>query len=130
MLTRRLLLALTATVSLTAGAEDAVAADAYPSRAVTLIVPYAAGGASDTVARIIAESMSQTLGQQMVVENVGGASGTIGAARVARADPDGYTIMLHTPTPPASSWSTSGPTGTRSRSAMPGWAGPRTSAAC
>jgi tripartite-type tricarboxylate transporter receptor subunit TctC len=97
MLTRRLLLALTATVSLTAGAEDAVAADAYPSRAVTLIVPYAAGGASDTVARIIAESMSQTLGQQMVVENVGGASGTIGAARVARADPDGYTIMLHTP---------------------------------
>ena len=68
-----------------------------PSRTVTLIVPYAAGGASDTVARIIAESMTRTLGQQMIVENVGGASGTIGAARVARADPDGYTVMLHTP---------------------------------
>ena len=97
MLTRRLLLALAATASLAIGAQDTVAADAYPSRTVTLIVPYAAGGASDTVARIIAESMTQTLGQQMIVENVGGASGTIGAARVARADPDGYTVMLHTP---------------------------------
>jgi tripartite-type tricarboxylate transporter receptor subunit TctC len=97
MLTRRLLLTLATTASLAIGAQDAAAADAYPSRTVTLIVPYAAGGASDTVARIIAESMTQTLGQQMIVENVGGASGTIGAARVARADPDGYTVMLHTP---------------------------------
>ena len=97
MLSRRLLLTLAATASLTISAQGAAAAEAYPSRTVTLIVPYAAGGASDTVARIMAESMSQTLGEQMIVENVGGASGTIGAARVARADPDGYTIMLHTP---------------------------------
>jgi tripartite-type tricarboxylate transporter receptor subunit TctC len=60
-------------------------------------VPYAAGGATDTVGRILAESMSQTLGQQVIVENVGGASGTIGAARAAKADPDGYTLLLHTP---------------------------------
>ena len=97
MSTRRLLLALAATAALVVNTPSVVATDAYPSQTITLIVPYAAGGASDTVARIIAESMSQTLGQQMIVENVGGASGSIGAARVARADPDGYTVMLHTP---------------------------------
>jgi tripartite-type tricarboxylate transporter receptor subunit TctC len=97
MLDRRLLLALVAAVPLTLAAGPALAADPYPSRIVTMIVPYAAGGATDTVGRILAESMSQTLGQQVIVENVGGASGTIGAARVAKADPDGYTILLHTP---------------------------------
>jgi tripartite-type tricarboxylate transporter receptor subunit TctC len=97
MLSRRLVLALAATASLVASAGTAIAADAYPSRTVTLMVPYAAGGASDTVGRILAESMTQTLGQQVIVENVGGASGTIGAARVAKADPDGYTLLLHTP---------------------------------
>jgi tripartite-type tricarboxylate transporter receptor subunit TctC len=98
MLTRRLLLALAAAVALARGAETAVAAaDSYPSRVISLIVPYAAGGPSDTVGRILAESMSRTLGQQVIVENLGGASGTIGAARVAKANPDGYTLLLHTP---------------------------------
>ena len=73
-----------------------LSADAYPSRVITMVVPYAAGGPSDTVARLLAEPMTRGLGQQVIVENVGGASGTIGAARVARADPDGYTILLHT----------------------------------
>ena len=76
------------------GAGTAQAQD-YPTRPVTMVVPFAAGGPTDTVARLVAQSMSKTLGQQVVVENVGGAGGTIGAARVAKADPDGYTILLH-----------------------------------
>ena len=96
MLIRRLLLALAAATPLALGAETATAADdAYPSGVITLIVPYAAGGPSDTVGRLLAESMSETLGQQVIVENIGGASGTLGAARVANADPDGYTLLLH-----------------------------------
>jgi len=67
----------------------------FPSRPITIIVPFAAGGPTDTVARLIAESMTQTLGQQVIVENAGGAGGTIGATRVARAKPDGYTLLLH-----------------------------------
>ena len=67
----------------------------YPSRPVTLIVPFAAGGPTDTVARLLAESITQTLGQQVVVENATGAGGTIAAARVARAKPDGYTLLIH-----------------------------------
>ncbi|MPT24395.1 MAG: tripartite tricarboxylate transporter substrate binding protein BugD, partial [Starkeya sp.] len=72
----------------------AVAQD-YPNRPVTMVVPFAAGGPTDTVARLIAESMSRTLGQQVVVENVGGAGGTRGAGQVAKAAPDGYTVLLH-----------------------------------
>jgi tripartite-type tricarboxylate transporter receptor subunit TctC len=60
-----------------------------------MVVPFAAGGPTDTVTRLVAESMSKDLGQQIVVENVGGAGGTLGAARVAQADPDGYTLLLH-----------------------------------
>jgi tripartite-type tricarboxylate transporter receptor subunit TctC len=71
------------------------AQSAYPTKSVTMIVPFAAGGPTDTVARLIAQSMSKTLKQTVVVENVGGAGGTIGAARVAKADPDGYTLFLH-----------------------------------
>ncbi|HEX2338333.1 MAG TPA: tripartite tricarboxylate transporter substrate-binding protein [Hyphomicrobiaceae bacterium] len=71
----------------------AMAADAnYPSKAVTLVVPFAAGGPTDVVARILGDHMSRTLGQQFVVENVGGAGGTTGMARVAAAEPDGYTL--------------------------------------
>ena len=71
----------------------AVAADAnYPSKAVTLVVPFAAGGPTDVVARIVGDHMSRTLGQQFVVENVGGAGGTTGMTRVAAAEPDGYTL--------------------------------------
>ena len=70
-------------------------AQQYPNRVVTLIVPFTAGGPTDTVARLIAQPMSKTLKQQVIVENVGGAGGTIGAARVARSAPDGYTLFLH-----------------------------------
>lgn len=70
-------------------------AQSYPDRTITVVVPFAAGGPTDTVARLVAESMSKDLGQQLIVENVGGAGGTLGAARVAKADPDGYTLLLH-----------------------------------
>lgn len=73
----------------------AALAQSYPDRTITVVVPFAAGGPTDTVARLIAESMSKDLGQQLIVENVGGAGGTLGAARVAKADPDGYTLLLH-----------------------------------
>jgi tripartite-type tricarboxylate transporter receptor subunit TctC len=65
----------------------------YPTRPITVVVPFPAGGPSDVVARIIAEHMSRTLGQTLVIENVGGAGGTIGSARVAAATPDGYTLL-------------------------------------
>ena len=67
----------------------------YPSRPITLVVPYAAGGPSDVIARLIGQSMSATLGQQIVIENVAGAGGTTGAARVADARPDGHTLLIH-----------------------------------
>lgn len=66
----------------------------YPTRPVTIVVPFSAGGPTDTVTRLVAEAMSRDLGQQIVVENVGGAGGTLGAGRVADADPDGYTLLL------------------------------------
>lgn len=71
------------------------AAPAYPTRPITVIVPFSAGGPTDTVARLVAESMTRTLGQQVLVENVGGAGGTRGAGQVAKAAPDGYTVLLH-----------------------------------
>ncbi|RWP38545.1 MAG: tripartite tricarboxylate transporter substrate binding protein BugD [Mesorhizobium sp.] len=72
----------------------AFAAD-YPDRSIFMVVPYAAGGPTDTIARLTADAMSKSLGQQIVVENAAGAGGTIGARRVADADPDGYTILVH-----------------------------------
>lgn len=71
------------------------AQSAYPTKTITVIVPFAAGGPTDTVARLVAQSMSADLKQQVMIENVGGAGGTIGAARVAKSDPDGYTLFLH-----------------------------------
>ncbi|HET7849128.1 MAG TPA: tripartite tricarboxylate transporter substrate-binding protein [Pseudolabrys sp.] len=68
-------------------------AGGYPSRTITVIVPYPPGGASDVVARIVADGMSRVLNETIVIENVGGAGGTIGTARVAAADPDGYTLL-------------------------------------
>lgn len=77
-----------------AAPETPSAQTAYPTKPITLVVPAAAGGPTDTVARLIAESMSRTLGQTVIIENVGGAGGTIGMARVASATPDGYTIAV------------------------------------
>ncbi|SMO64230.1 tripartite tricarboxylate transporter substrate-binding protein [Paracoccus laeviglucosivorans] len=88
---KKLLGALCAATMLTA---PAFAQD-YPERQITMVVPFAAGGPTDTVARLVAEKMSGDLGQQIVVENVGGAGGTLGAGQVAKADPDGYTVLLH-----------------------------------
>jgi tripartite-type tricarboxylate transporter receptor subunit TctC len=72
----------------------AAAAQPYPSRPVVMVVPYGAGGPTDTVARILGEGMRTSLGQQVVIENVTGASGTIGVGRVVRAAPDGYTVSI------------------------------------
>jgi tripartite-type tricarboxylate transporter receptor subunit TctC len=69
-------------------------AQTYPSRTVTMIVPFAAGGPTDVSARIVAERMSRTLGQQIIIENVLGAGGTTGSIRAMRANPDGYTIEM------------------------------------
>src|SRR5882672_10250885 len=70
-----------------------IQAQGYPDHTITMIVPFPAGGPSDIVARIAAESMGRHLGQNIVIENVGGAGGTIGATRAAEAKPDGYTVF-------------------------------------
>jgi len=68
----------------------------FPERTIKMVVPFAAGGSTDLVARLVADKMSNLLGQQIIVENVGGAGGNIGAAQVVRAEPDGYTILMGT----------------------------------
>ena len=73
---------------------ESAATPAYPSRPITMIVPYPAGGQADTIGRIIAAHMRATLGQPLIIENVGGASGSIGVGRVARAAADGYTLAF------------------------------------
>jgi tripartite-type tricarboxylate transporter receptor subunit TctC len=83
-----LLGALLCLISFTANAQD------WPTRPVTMIVPYAAGGPVDTVGRIMARGLTEALGQQVIVENVGGGGGMTGANRVAKATPDGYTFLL------------------------------------
>jgi putative tricarboxylic transport membrane protein len=94
---RRALLSATVAAALGAfaTAPGAIAQQQYPSRTITIIVPFAAGGPTDTVTRLVAEAMSRDLGQTVVVENAGGAGGTIGAQRVAQARPDGHTLLLH-----------------------------------
>src|SRR3954447_15506817 len=82
-----------ATVLLSSAIINGAKAENYPARTVTIIVPFAAGGPADITARIVADIFSRHLGQKFVVENVGGAGGTIGALRAARAAPDGYTIL-------------------------------------
>jgi tripartite-type tricarboxylate transporter receptor subunit TctC len=77
------------------GAIAANAAD-YPSRPITLVVPYAAGGGNDVIARIVAEKMGASLGQSIVIENRGGAGGTIATRQVAKSEPDGYTLLIAT----------------------------------
>jgi tripartite-type tricarboxylate transporter receptor subunit TctC len=90
---RRTFLHLTAAALLTAAPHIAQAQD-YPSRSITLVVPFPPGGSTDVVGRILAERMRPLLGQAIVIENVGGAGGSIGVGRVARAVPDGYTIDI------------------------------------
>lgn len=90
-LTRRGLLG----AALALGLAGPSAAD-FPDRPVTLVIPFAAGGSTDVVGRIVAERMGAALGQQIVVQNVGGAGGSLGAGQVAQADPDGYTILMGT----------------------------------
>ncbi len=85
---------LIAALAFAAAAAAGPARAAYPDRPVTMIVPFAAGGPTDVIARIVAENMSRTLGQQVIVENVAGAGGTTGITRGAQAAPDGYTIMM------------------------------------
>ena len=76
-----------------AAATATVSAQGYPTRSINVVVPFPAGGPSDVVARIVTDHMGRTLGQQLVIENVGGAGGTLGSARVAAAAPDGYTLL-------------------------------------
>jgi tripartite-type tricarboxylate transporter receptor subunit TctC len=69
-------------------------AETYPALTIAAIVPASAGGPTDTIGRIVMQHMQETLGQSIIIENIGGASGTLGTGRVARAKPDGYTIAL------------------------------------
>ena len=88
------LLRIAAGCALLWGGIAAASAQVYPSRPITMVVPFAAGGPVDTVARILSEPMRATLGQSIIVENVTGAAGSIGVGRVARAAPDGYTLSI------------------------------------
>ncbi len=94
-MTRRMSLALGLGL-LAAAAATAASAETFPDRSITMIVPFAAGGSTDVVARIVAQKMSEDLGQQVIVQNVAGAGGNLGAGNVARAAPDGYTILMGT----------------------------------
>jgi tripartite-type tricarboxylate transporter receptor subunit TctC len=76
------------------GISAAPAQGAYPERQITVVVPFAAGGTTDIIARILADHMTRTLGQQIVVENVIGAGGTVGVTRVMKSTPDGYTLLM------------------------------------
>ncbi len=78
------------------GAHPAWAQEAFPSRPITMVIPWAAGGSTDALGRVLGQFMASDLGQPIVVENRGGASGTVGHAHVARSRPDGYTILLAT----------------------------------
>jgi putative tricarboxylic transport membrane protein len=93
-LPRRRFLQLAAGIAAFPVAWQTARAQAYPTRPITLIVPFPPGGATDVGARIVAEHMSRTLGQQIVVQNVSGAGGTTGSTRAARSDPDGYTLLM------------------------------------
>ena len=92
MVTKRICLAALAALSFCPA--NPASAQVFPSHPISMIVPYNAGGPSDTVGRIIADGMRSSLGQPIVIENIGGASGSIGVGKAARAAPDGYTLVL------------------------------------
>ena len=94
MLTRRVFLVALSLTAITAVFAGPLAADDFPSRPVTMIVPYPAGGPTDAIGRVIAQGMQPVLGRPVVVENIGGAAGSLGTQKVAMATPDGYTIGL------------------------------------
>jgi tripartite-type tricarboxylate transporter receptor subunit TctC len=83
-------------IALASAEPDTAAAQSYPSRPITMIVPFAAGGTTDVIGRIIADRMRVALGQPIIVENVASASGLLGVERAVRAAPDGYTLSLGT----------------------------------
>ena len=89
-MTRMRILAVAFAIAVTAsGASLPVAAQDWPTRPVTMVVPFPPGGGTDVLGRIVGRALSQTLGQQVIIENIGGAGGMIGSARVAHATPDG-----------------------------------------
>jgi tripartite-type tricarboxylate transporter receptor subunit TctC len=94
MISKRTMLLALAAAAIGFCAARPLAAQTYPIRPVTLVVPFPAGGPMDVVGRVLAERMRETLGQPVVIENIGGASGSIGVGRVARAPGDGYTIVI------------------------------------
>jgi len=96
---RGLSIALMALLALVPASAESRAEDAFPSRIVRIVVPYPAGGGTDTLARLLADQLSRKWGPSAIVENIGGAAGNIGSAEVARAAPDGYTLLLALPGP-------------------------------
>src|SRR6201999_2401319 len=91
---RRRFLHLAATAAALPALAESAAAQGYPNRPITFIVPFPPGAATDVCARIVADHMSRTLGQQLIVQNVAGAGGTVGSPRAMRAEGDGYTILM------------------------------------
>jgi tripartite-type tricarboxylate transporter receptor subunit TctC len=94
LLVRRQFLRLAASAAALSAVSRIAAAQAYPSRPITMVVPFPPGGLTDVVGRLLAEGMRMSLGQTIVIENVSGAGGSIGTGRVARAEPDGYTVGI------------------------------------
>src|SRR5262245_36340547 len=95
-LPRRAFLHLAVSAAALPAASGVAWAQAYPTRPITLVVPFAAGGAVDALPRSLVERMRGSLGQPIIIDNIGGAGGSLGVARVARAAPDGYTLAVGT----------------------------------
>ena len=94
MRTRRKFLQLATAAAPLAAVSRIARAQAYPARPITMVVPFPAGGPTDTIGRVVAEGMRASLGQPVVIDNVGGAAGSLATGKVARAVPDGHTIGL------------------------------------
>src|SRR5918997_347297 len=93
--TRRRLIAVAAVAAAALATTSASAQERYPSRNIRIVVPFPAGATTDMLARLFAQRLSETMGQTVIVENVGGGGGSIGADQVAKAAPDGYTLLFH-----------------------------------